>query len=70
MYMNEDESRIIRIYQYLLSNDVYIKDRIYQTERRAICKNASKDDIFAYWLAKVRLECWEEFAEEVWKLLR
>ena len=68
--MNEDEARIIRIYQYLLSKDVYLKNNIVHNERYAIRKNPDADDVFDLWYSLIKLEIWKEIAGELWNLLK
>lgn len=68
--MNEDQARIIRIYQYLLSKDVFLKQQIIERQQRAQRKNPHPDDIFSLWFSLIKLEIWEEIAGELWKLIR
>lgn len=68
--MNEDQARIIRIYQYLLAKDVFLKQQIIDRQKRAQRKNPHPDDIFSLWYALVKLEIWEEIAGEVWNLIK
>lgn len=68
--MNEDQARIVRIYQYLLSKDVFLKQQIIDRQKRAQRKNPQPDDIFSLWYALIKLQIWEEIAGEVWKLIK
>ena len=68
--MNEDQARIIRIYQYLLANDVFLKQQIIDRQKRAQRKNPHPDDVLALWIYLIKLEIWEEFAGELWKLIK
>ena len=68
--MNEDQARIIRLYQYLLSKEVYMKEQIISHEKAMRRKNPNADDTLTLWLLLIKLECWQEFAGEVWKLIR
>lgn len=68
--MNEDQARLIRIYQYLLSKDVALKRIIGQCEKNVRRKNPFPDDVFDYWYSMIRLEFWQEIAGELWNLLK
>lgn len=68
--MNEDQARIIRIYQYLLSKDVFLKQQIINKEMRTSKKNPHPEDVFALWYSMIKLEIWEEIAGEIWKLIK
>lgn len=68
--MNEDEARIIRIYQYLLAKDVLLKQQIIDRQKLAYRKNPHADDIFSFWFSLIRLEIWEEILGEIWKLIK
>lgn len=60
--MNEDQARIIRLYQYLLSKEVYMKEQIISHEKAMRRKNPNADDTLALWLLLIKLECWQDFA--------
>lgn len=68
--MNEDQARIIRIYQYLLANDVFLKQQIIDRQKRVQRKNPHPDDVLALWIYLIKLEIWEEFAGELWNLIK
>lgn len=68
--MNEDEARVMRLIQYLLAKDVFLKQHIIDRQKRAQRKNPHPDDIFSLWYSLIKLEIWEEISGEVWKLLK
>lgn len=68
--MNDYESLIVRLYQYLLAKDVLIKQDIINYENQFQKKKKTADDIFKYYLAMKRLEFWKEISDELWKLIQ
>ena len=68
--MNEDQARVMRVYQYLLAKDVFLKQQIIDRQKRAQRKHPHLDDIFALWYSLIKLEIWEEISGEIWKLLQ
>ena len=68
--MNEYESLIVRLYQYLLAKDVLIKQDIITYENQIQKKKKTADDIFNYYLSLKRLEFWKEISDELWKLIQ
>lgn len=68
--MNEDQARIIRIYQFLLSKDVTIKNTIENNRKKVNKKNLETDDALDLWYSLIKLEIWQEFAGEIWNLLK
>lgn len=68
--MNEDQARVMRVYQYLLAKDVFLKQQIIDLQKRAQRKYPHPDDIFSLWYSLIKLEIWEEIAGEVWKLIK
>ena len=68
--LNEDQARVMRIYQYLLAKDVFLKQQIIDLQKRAHRKNLDSDDIFSLWYSLIKLEIWEEIAGEIWKLIK
>ena len=68
--MNEDEARVIRVYQYLLAKDVFLKQQIIDRQKRAQRKNPHPDDIFSLWFSLIKLEIWEEISGELWTLIK
>lgn len=68
--MNDDQAVILRIYQYLLSKEVILKQDIVYHESFMHYKKVRADDVFTYWLLLYRLKCWEEFAGDLLKLLQ
>lgn len=70
LMMNDDQARIVRIYQFLLSNGDFIRQNVKTITARVCRKKPSQDDVFALWYAMIKSEIWEEFAREVWKMLQ
>lgn len=68
--MDDYEARVIRIYQYLLSKDVALKQRITDKKRLIQCNNLDPADLLSLWESIIRLEIWDQFCFEVWNLLR
>lgn len=68
--MNDFESLYIRILQYLLAKDVFLQEQKYAKEKSLYRKNPHPDDIFDYWVAHIKYECWQEISGDVWKLLK
>ena len=68
--MNEDQARIMRIYQYLLSKDVQVKQE--KIDKCWMCRkvNITSSEIIEYLVAYIKAEFWEEIAGELWKLIR
>lgn len=68
--MDDYEARVIRIYQYLLSKDVALKQIITDKKRLMQSKNLDPADLLSLWESIIRLEIWDQFCFEVWNLLR
>lgn len=68
--MNEDEARLVRIVQYLLSKDVHLKQELTNRERYTRCKDARSYDIYCYLLSFLKYEFFKEFMNELWKLMK
>ena len=68
--MNDDQARIVRLYQYLLSKDVFIKNSIIDREKLIRRKNLYPDDFLALYLLYMELEIWQNLSREVWKLIK
>ena len=68
--MNDDQAYRIRIIQYLLSKGDFLVEELNEYKRRLKRKNAESDEYLDCWLAMVKLECWQEFAADIWKLIK
>lgn len=68
--MNDDEAKIVRLYQYLLTKEVVLKQQVQDRERRLRRKNPHPDDVFSYWMSLLRLEFWSQISGEVWNLIK
>lgn len=68
--MNEDEARLVRLYQYLLSKEVSLQQTIQDIEKLLRRRNPLPEDVFAFFVALLRLEIWQEFSGEVWNLIK
>ena len=68
--MNDDQARVMRIYQYLLSKDVQVKQE--QIDKCWMCRkvNITSAEIVEYLVAYIKAEFWEEVAGEVWNLIK
>lgn len=68
--MNDDQAYRIRIIQYLLSKGDFLVEELNEYKRRLKRKNVESDEYLDCWLAMVKLESWQEFAADIWKLIK
>lgn len=68
--MTDDQAKIIRLYQYFLTKEVMLKQQVQDRELRIRRKKPHPDDVFSYWLSLYRLNCWQEFSDDVWNLIK
>lgn len=68
--VNEDQARIMRISQYLLSKDVQVKQEV--IDKCWMCRkvNITSAEIIEYLVAYIKAEFWEEIAGEIWILIK
>lgn len=68
--MNNEQATIVRIYEYLLSKDVQIKQVLVDKRWGIQKKYPHSRDIYDYLIACITLEVWEEIAGDIWKLIK
>ena len=68
--MDDNSRRIVLLYEYLLSKDVYLKQSCVNKEEALLRKQKYADDIFEYYMSLVKYEIFKEFSREVWNLIQ
>lgn len=68
--MTNDEASLVRLYTYLLSKDVYLRNCIIDCEKLVNRKNVISDDILLLWISHVKYQCFKEFSRDVWNILK
>ena len=68
--MNDEQAVFVRIFQYLLAKESFLKQQIYNKEKLILRKNVSQEDIFDYWVALLKFDIWKDFAGDIWNLFK
>lgn len=68
--MNDDQAKVVRIFQYLLCKEDILKHNLALRKNNAMRKDCYAEDIISYWYAYIKLEFFKEFCDEVWNMLK